>query len=93
MPLVGGLIDYLATARRFSPNARLFLIYALTSQTGSGIWTVMFNLYLLRSGFSTGFVGIFLMVDMFVHGLVAFPAGLIADKIGRRRAFFFSTCY
>ena len=32
------------------------------------------------------------MVDMFVHGLVAFPAGLIADKIGRRRAFFFSTC-
>ena len=49
LPLVGGLIDYLATARRFSPNARLFLIYALTSQTGSGIWTVMFNLYLLRS--------------------------------------------
>ena len=56
---MGGLIDYLATARRFSPNARLFLIYALTSQTGSGIWTVMFNLYLLRSGFSMGFVGIF----------------------------------
>ena len=92
LPIVGGLVEYLATARRFSPNAKLFLVYALASQTGSGIWTVMFNLFLLRSGFSTGFVGLFLMVDMFVHGVVAFPAGLIADKIGRRRAFFFSTC-
>ena len=62
------------------------------SQTGSGIWTVVFNLYLLRSGFSTGFVGLFLMVDMLFHGLVAFPAGLIADRIGRRKAFFFATC-
>ena len=44
--MVGGLVEYLATARRFSPNAKLFLVYALTSQTGSGIWTVMFNLYL-----------------------------------------------
>ena len=62
------------------------------SQMGSGIWTVVFNLYLLRSGFSTGFVGLFLMVDMLFHGLVAFPAGLIADRIGRRKAFFFATC-
>ena len=46
LPIVGGLVEYLATARRFSPNAKLFLGYALMSQTGSGIWTVMFNLYL-----------------------------------------------
>lgn len=92
MPALRGLVEYLATARRFSRNARLFLGYALMSQTGSGIWTVMFNLYLLRLGFSTAFVGIYLMVEMAFHGLVAFPAGLIADKVGRRRAFFFSTC-
>ncbi len=92
LPVLGGLVEYLATARGFSHNAKLFLGYALMSQTGSGIWTVMFNLYLLRSGFSTGFVGLFLMVDMFCHGVVAFPAGLIADKVGRRLAFFCSTC-
>ena len=46
LPSLGGLVEYLATARRFSPNAKLFLGYALMSQTGSGIWTVMFNLYL-----------------------------------------------
>jgi MFS family permease len=88
----GGLKGYFATARNFSRNARLFLGYALMAQLGAGIWLVMFNLYLLRLGFSTNFVGLFIMVDMLFHGLVAFPAGLIADKIGRRRAFFIATC-
>ncbi len=88
----GGLRSYFATASRFSRNARLFLSYALMAQLGAGIWLVMFNLYLLRLGFSTNFVGLFIMVDMLFHGLVAFPAGLIADKIGRRRAFFIATC-
>ena len=88
----GGLKSYFATARRFSRNARLFLSYALMAQLGAGIWLVMFNLYLLRLGFSTNFVGLFIMVDMLFHGLVAFPAGLIADKIGRRKAFLIATC-
>jgi len=91
-PSSGGIEAYLATAQRFSRNARLFLGYALMSQLGAGIWLVIFNLYLLRQGFSTTFVGLFIMVDMLFHGLMAFPAGLLADKIGRRKAFFISTC-
>ena len=86
------MVEYFATVRRFSRNARLFLAYALLSQLGAGIWNVMFNLYLLRLGFSVGFVGLFIMVDMLFHGLVAFPAGLLVDKIGRRKAFFIATC-
>ncbi len=89
-PSTGG--GYLATTKKFNRNARLFLGYSLMSQLGAGIWAVMFNLYLLRLGFSTSFVGLFIMVDMLFHGLFAFPAGLIADKIGRRRAFFIATC-
>ena len=61
-------------------------IYRITCLSQMG------NTGLLRSGFSTSFVGFFLMVDMLFHGLVAFPAGLIADRIGRRKAFFFATC-
>jgi len=87
-----GLRSYFGTARGFSRNARLFLGYTLMAQFGAGIWLVMFNLYLLRLGFSTNFVGLFIMVDMLFHGLVAFPAGLVADKIGRRKAFFIATC-
>ncbi len=87
----GGVKGYFATVRRFSRNARLFLAYSLMSSLGTGIWNVIYNLYLLRSGFSVPFVGLFLMVEALFHGLLAFPAGLIADKIGRRRAFFIAT--
>src|SRR3990170_3840589 len=83
------LLDYFATLGRFSRNARLFLSYALLSGLGTGIWNVMFNIYLLRLGYETTFVGLFWMVDMLFHGLFAFPAGLIGDKIGRRKTFVF----
>jgi MFS family permease len=88
-----GIAGYLATVRGFSANARLFLMYALLSGLGTGVWNVMFNLYLLRLGYSTVFVGLFWMVDMLFHGLFAFPAGLIGDKIGRRRTFILATIF
>ena len=87
------LLDYFATLGRFSRNARLFLSYALLSGLGTGIWNVMFNIYLLRLGYETTFVGLFWMVDMLFHGLFAFPAGLIGDKIGRRKTFVLATTF
>lgn len=81
----------LAGLRRFSRNARLFLGYALLSGLGTGIWNVLFNLYLLRVGFDIGFVGLFWLAQMLFHGLFAFPAGLIGDKVGRRMAFVIAT--
>lgn len=78
---------YVASFKSFSRNARLYLTYALMAGLGTGIWNVMFNLYLLRIGFDVTFVGLFWMIDMAFHGLFAFPAGLIGDKIGRRKAF------
>lgn len=87
----GGGEGYLTAVRRFSRNARLFLTYSLLAGLGSGIWTVLFNLYLLRVGFSVGFVGTFWLVNMLCHAAGALPAGLIADRFGRRRAFFIAT--
>lgn len=87
------IAGYLSTVRGFSANARLFLMYALLSGLGTGVWNVMFNLYLLRLGYSTAFVGLFWMVDMLFHGLFAFPAGLIGDKIGRRKTFILATIF
>jgi MFS family permease len=82
---------YFAAVRQFSRNARLFLTYSLLAGLGTGIWTVLFNLYLLRVGFSVGFVGTFWLVNMLCHAAGALPAGLIADRFGRRRAFFIAT--
>lgn len=86
-----GGADYLAAIRLFSRNAKLFLTYSLLAELGSGIWAVMFNLYLLRVGYPITFVGLFLAIMMTSHGLAALPAGLIADRFGRRRSFFIAT--
>lgn len=84
-------VSYLGAVRRFSRNARLFLGYSLLAELGAGIWSVMFNLYLLRLGFPISFVGTFWLVNMLCHGAGALPAGVIADRYGRRRAFFVAT--
>ncbi|MBI4233859.1 MAG: MFS transporter [Chloroflexi bacterium] len=76
---------------QFSRNAKLFLTYSLLAELGTGIWAVMFNLYLLRIGFPITFIGTFWLVNMMAHGAGALPAGLIADRFGRRRAFFIAT--
>lgn len=75
----------------FSRNARLFLAYALLAELGAGIWRVMFNLYLLALGFNMDFIGVVLGINFLFHGVMAFPAGLIADKFGRRFSFALST--
>jgi MFS family permease len=51
-----------------------------------GIWTVLFNLYLLDLGFREDFIGHMLLLGGLAAGLAAFPAGIICDKIGRKRA-------
>ncbi|MBI4340176.1 MAG: MFS transporter [Chloroflexi bacterium] len=84
-------VGYLAAVGQFSRNAKLFLGYSILAELGGGIWSVMFNLYLLRAGFSLSFIGTFWLVNMMCHGLMALPAGILADRYGRRRSFFIAT--
>ncbi|MBI3978681.1 MAG: MFS transporter [Chloroflexi bacterium] len=84
-------VGYFAAMRQFSRNARLFLTYSILSGLGSGIWGVMFNLYLLRVGYPIEFIGTFWLINMLCHGAGALPAGLIADRYGRRKAFVIAT--
>lgn len=84
-------MGYLMAIRQFSRNARFFLTYALLSELGSGIWSVMFNLYLLRMDFPIAFIGTFWLINMLCHGAASLPIGLLADRFGRRAAFFLAT--
>ncbi|MEE8419342.1 MAG: MFS transporter, partial [Dehalococcoidales bacterium] len=90
-PVTRGITNYINNIRRFSRNARLYLAYSLSEGLGTGMWTVLFNLYLLWSGFDIKFIALLVGIDMLFHGLFAFPAGLIGDKIGRRKAFFLAS--
>ena len=51
----------------------------------NGIYPVLFNLYLLRLGYGTEFVGMVNAVGLLGYALFAFPSGLLAGRFGLRR--------
>jgi MFS family permease len=50
------------------------------------IWWLLYNLYLTSMGFDVGFVGLTSTLGLAVCIVCSLPAGLIADRIGRKRA-------
>jgi MFS family permease len=84
------MIDYGRQFLRFSPNAWLFLVSSLFAGLGSGIFSVIFNLYLLRLGYREDFIGQVASLGTLATGLLAIPAGLLADRLGRKRSMVWS---
>lgn len=72
-------------ARAFSRPARLYLVSEFLLWTGHGVFGVVFNLYLVESGFSEGFVGRAIALNGLGLALAALPAGILAERWGRRR--------
>ena len=83
--------DYLGKIRMFSRNARLFLLATVLAGFAWGIWEVLFNLYLLDLGYHEDFIGYMFLLSGLASGLAAFPAGIISDKIGRKKSLLIGT--
>jgi len=84
-PLAAAWRDYRDAARAFSRPARAFLGATFLSFVGLGVNQVLFNLYLTEAGFRESFVGSVLTVTGVGVVLAAIPAGMLADRWGRRR--------
>jgi MFS family permease len=69
-----------------SRNARLYLLAAAFAGLSSGIWGVIFNIYLKRVGFLDNFIGNVFTASEIAIGLVALPAGLFCERFGPKRA-------
>jgi MFS family permease len=78
--------DYFRRIGMFSRNARLFLSATFLNGFTIGIWTVLFNLYLLELGFHEDFIGYTFLLGGLAAGLAAFPVGIVCDKIGRKKS-------
>lgn len=77
-------MEYLERIKNFSRNARLLLLRSLLVGLNWGIWTLLFNLYLLSLGFDKVFVAQMVAVNWLTHGAMVIPAGIISDMLGRR---------
>lgn len=81
------MLAYLATVRSFSRDARLLLaVQALASISYVGIYLVLFNLYLVRLGYDTGFIGWINGVSFLSFALFSLPAGMVGARRGVRWA-------
>lgn len=68
----------------FERDARIFLLTTLVYGVALSLWWVDFNLYLTALGFDPAFIGIAGTAGSAAGVLIAFPAGILADRIGRR---------
>lgn len=72
--------EYLQQFGRFQRNARLYLLSSALSGTSTGIFLLLYNLYLTSLGYQADFVGATLFVTTLGAGLAIFPAGLVIDR-------------
>lgn len=84
-PLRTALRDYVEAGRAFSRPARLLVVSVFAVWVARGIQGVLFNLYLVEAGFGSPFVGRVLAMLGTGIALGALPAGLLAERWGRRR--------
>ncbi|MDH5779574.1 MAG: MFS transporter [Candidatus Bathyarchaeota archaeon] len=74
--------------RMFSRNAQLYLVVVALQGLSFGMWETIFYLYLnlAEVGFTADFIGNLFSVGTIAAGLIAFPAGLLCERIGMKRA-------
>lgn len=80
-----GISRYGRRISRFSPQARRVLLYSLFLGLGHAIFSLLFNLYLKQLGYNEDFIGYLSAVNGLVAGLTAIGAGMISNRLGRRR--------
>lgn len=72
--------NYLRQFAHLQRNARLYLLSNALSGMTTGIFLVLYNLYLTSLGYNAEFVGATLFVGTIGAGLAIFPAGVCIDR-------------
>jgi MFS family permease len=82
--VIAALRRYARSFTGFERDARIFLLVTLVYGVTLSLWWVDFNLYLKALGFDGAFVGVVGTASAAAGALIAFPASLISDRVGRR---------
>jgi len=79
---------YLATLRTFQRNVWLYFIAIglIGFTVDGGIYSVVFNLFLLRMGYGPAFVGQVNSIGLLAFAICSLPAGALGNRLGNRRA-------
>jgi MFS family permease len=84
-PFLAAFDEYASAVASFSRPARLFLLSAMLTWSAHGLQSVLFNLFLSAQGHREAFIGQAIALNGIGLAIAALPAGLLADRWGRRR--------
>ncbi len=72
--------------RQFNPQARLFFVVVVgMAFVVDGIYSVLLNLYLLRLGYGTEFIGLVNAAGLLAFALTSLPAGILGSQMSVTR--------
>ncbi len=70
--------------REFNRNVRLFFLYGISINGGMALFTLLYNLYLLRLSYEADFIGQVAGMAPLASALLALPIGMLSDRFGRK---------
>lgn len=70
--------------REYNRNVRLFFAFGTSINAGMALFSLLYNLYLLRLSYQEDFIGQVAGMAPLATGLLALPIGILSDRLGRR---------
>ena len=70
--------------REFNRNVRLFFAFGTSINAGMALFSLLYNLYLLRLSYQEDFIGQVASMAPLATGLLALPIGILSDRLGRK---------
>lgn len=88
---MGEFREFLSQVKHFRRDIRLFLLYNLFSNAGIGAFLLIYNLYLIQSGFNESFIGVYNATSTTSLAIVAMMIGPLIGRFGGWRCITYGT--
>jgi predicted MFS family arabinose efflux permease len=82
--------SYLQKLLGLSTNVKLLLLRTLLMSLFTGIYGIIFNLYVLEIGYPMTFLGLVLSLHVLASSAVSIPAGYLCDRMDRKKLLVYS---
>jgi MFS family permease len=84
------LETYWTRIKQFSPNARLYLVSAILTGAALGVYSLLFNFYVISLNMDVNIAGQLASINSTTALVLAIPMGYLADILGRKKSLIIS---
>jgi MFS family permease len=84
------LDTYWTRIKQFSPNARLYLASAILTGAALGVYSLLFNFYVISLNMDVNIAGQLASMNSTTALVLAVPMGYLADVLGRKKSLIIS---